>query len=137
MVQALDSLDLDEADDEKQLQNLEELVLTVTKSYYDQDVRRLVAFSFGAMTTVFSYFRQIETTELQRLSKWFYKTGISRVQMRVMLHTLSCFDQVYFLFYGEEFLFEYIPRLKKVLKLPVSGDSNFPLGFGYVQTIKN
>ena len=57
--------------------------------------------------------------------------------MRVKLHTLSCFDQVYFLFYGEEFLFEYVPRLKKVLKHPVSGDSNFPLGFAYVQTIKN
>ena len=107
-------------------------MLRVTKSYYDTDVRRLIAFSYGAMHTILSYLRQIEITELQLISKWFYKIGVARIQMHVQLHTLNLYERIYFLLYNEDSMFEYLPRHKKVIKHAVSGDASFPHGFGYV-----
>ena len=45
--------------------NEDRIMLKVSQSVYDMDIRKRVSGSFGAMDTVFSYMRQIEKTEMQ------------------------------------------------------------------------
>ena len=42
-------------------------------------IRQAFAQSYGCMTTVLSYFEDIDKLKLQQLSAWWYETGVARV----------------------------------------------------------
>ena len=46
--------------------------------------------SYGGMTETLNFLSEIEQLQLQALSKWWYKTGVGRVQ------TVICLDKVFF-----------------------------------------
>ena len=117
------------------------MMLKLHRSVSEQNVRTRVAGSLGAMTTICSFLRNVEITEMQRLSKWWYTTGVSRIQNRVQLHTMTRHTRLFFLIFDTQNfkgVFEFLPRHKKIMiKHNVCDQTVFPFGFRYVQTVKN
>ena len=54
-----------------------------------QDMRTEIWHSYGATCTILSFLSQIEATELQRLNRFMYKTGLPRAQTRVRLEPMT------------------------------------------------
>ena len=44
-----------------------------------------IVTSFGAMMSIFSFIKEKEKVKWQQLSKWWYVTGVSRIQTRLYL----------------------------------------------------
>ena len=44
-----------------------------------------ILVSYGATTTIFSFFEPVETIQFQALNKWLYKTAVARVQTQLKL----------------------------------------------------
>lgn len=43
----------------------------------------LMAGSYGAMTTLFSFFEQAWQVKMQQLSRWWYRSGVARIQTKI------------------------------------------------------
>ena len=47
--------------------------------------------SFGGMLTILSYLPEMQQTFIQQISKYWYKTGVSRIQVRFSLLRIDQF----------------------------------------------
>ena len=54
-----------EASESEEITTFDKMMMKVSQSVFDQDIRLRVAGSFGAMTTVLAYMNEIEQTRLQ------------------------------------------------------------------------
>ena len=70
--------------------------------------------SFGATYTILSYFEALQVCKLQRLNRWMYKRGVSRVQMKIKLPIrFFCFSNSWAENFASTIFVKYMSGMKR------------------------
>ena len=75
--------------------------------------------SIGAIHIILSYLEDIQVLKLQFLDKWWYQTGVSRIQVSLAMTKYDTYDKVYLISESENKIHVYDVTTKRISSLSV------------------
>ena len=89
------------------------------------------------MTTVLSFFNEIQRTEMQQLSLWWYHVNVPRIQNKVKISVVKCHDFVYYLLVETKQVLKYDWWTRNIRSFPINDKMPLPNGMNFIQTPTN